>query len=67
MSNVTRLNLPVDRILEGAIGKMESLIIIGYTKEGNEYFASTYSDGGDVLWLLERCKQDLLNPMEEDL
>ena len=61
MSNVTRLNLPVDRILEGAIGKMESLIIIGYTKEGNEYFASTYSDGGDVLWLLERCKLKLLN------
>lgn len=57
---VTRLDLPVDRVLEGAKGNLEGVVILGYDNEGNEYFASTYADGGDVLWLLERCKIKLL-------
>jgi hypothetical protein len=56
---VTRLDLPVDRILEGAAGKLESVVLMGYTKDGEEYFASSIADGGDVLWLLEKCKQAL--------
>ena len=67
LNNITHLDLPPDRILENAIGKMDSVVLLGYDKEGTEYFASSIADGGDVLWLLERCKQDLLNPMEEDL
>jgi hypothetical protein len=57
---ITRLDLPPDRILNGALGKLEGVIIIGYDKEGYEYFASSYAAGGDVLWLLERCKHVLL-------
>jgi len=50
-----------DVILENTKGKLEGFIICGYDKEGKEYFASTYADGGDVLWLLERMKMCLLN------
>ena len=57
---VTKLDLPVDRVLEASKDKLEGVIIIGYDKDGDEYFASTYADGGDVLWLLERCKKSLL-------
>ena len=57
---VTRLDLPADKVLEKAIGTMDSVVLIGYDKEGDEYFASSLADGGDVLWLLERCKQKLL-------
>ena len=53
---ITRLDLPVDTILETAKAKLESVVLIGYAKDGSEYFASTIADGGDVLWLLERCK-----------
>lgn len=60
LNNVTLLDLPVDRVLEAAKDKLEGVIILGYDKEGDEYFASTYADGGDVLWLLERCKKQLL-------
>ena len=66
LNNITLLDLPPDRILENAIGAMDSVVIMGYDLEGNEYFASSISDGSDVLWLLERCKQKLLNIDEED-
>lgn len=58
---ITRLNLDPDIVLENTKGKLEGIVICGYDMEGNEYFASTYADGGDVLWLLERMKLNLLN------
>lgn len=60
-TGITKLDLPVDRILEQAKDQLEGVVIIGYTKEGEEYFASTYADGGTVLWLLERCKLNLMD------
>lgn len=48
-------------MLENTKGKLEGVILIGYDKQGEEYFASSYADGGDVLWLLERMKLRLLN------
>lgn len=62
---ITRLDLAPDHILEAAAGKLEGVVVIGYTTDGEEYFASSYADGGTVLWLLERCKHELLN-MERD-
>lgn len=63
LGNVTRLDLPPDKILKAAIGQMEGVVIIGYDKEGFHYFGSTYADGGEVLWLLEACKKSLMEDM----
>lgn len=66
---ITRLDLPPDRILEQAMGNMESVVVIGYDKDGDEYFASSQANGPDVLWILERMKLRLLrvsDPDEED-
>ncbi len=60
-TGITRLNYDPDLILENTKGKLEGFVICGYDKEGKEYFASTYADGGEVLWLLERMKMCLLN------
>jgi hypothetical protein len=60
-NGITRLDLDPDRVLENTKGKLEGVIIIGYDHMGVEYFASSYADGGDVLWLLERMKMRLLN------
>lgn len=57
---ISRLDLPADRILEQAIGKLDKVVLIGYDKDGAEYFASSIADGGTVLWLTERMKQKLL-------
>jgi hypothetical protein len=60
-NGITKLDLDPDIVLESSKGKLEGVILIGYDKEGEEYFVSTYADGGDVLWLLERMKLRLLN------
>jgi hypothetical protein len=64
---VTRLDIPPDRMLEAAMGQLETAIIIGYDKDGEEYFAASCADGADALWLIERAKKSLLEVKEEDL
>ena len=64
---ITYLDMPADRILEDAIGKLDGVVIMGYDKDGEEVFASSLADGGAVLWLLEQCKLKLLKvPLPED-
>jgi hypothetical protein len=59
-NGITKLDLNPDIVLENTKGKLEGFFICGHDKDGQEYFASTYADGGDVLWLLERMKLRLL-------
>jgi hypothetical protein len=56
----TRLDLDADRVLGASIGELDKVVIIGYHKDGTEYFASSISDGGTVNWLLDRMKLSLL-------
>jgi hypothetical protein len=65
LNNITKLDLPVDRVLNGAKERLEGVVLIGYDKDGDEYFASTYADGGKVLWLLERTKKALLQVTDD--
>lgn len=57
---VTRLDIPVERVLDAAKDRLDKVVVLGWDKEGELYFASTFADGGDVLWLLEKCKQALM-------
>jgi len=59
-TGITSLDLPPDRVLEGAMGKLEGVVILGYDKDGDEFFSSTYADGGTVMWLLERAKMRVM-------
>ena len=63
---VTRLDIDPDRILNAAVGECDSVVIIGYDKDGDEYFASSIADGGTVLWLIERMKKQLLDVPDQD-
>lgn len=60
-TGVTRLDISPDRVLDAARGELESVVLCGYDKDGNEYFASSVADGGAALWMLERAKQALLS------
>ena len=62
---ITKLDHPVDRVLEAAKKQLTGVVILGWTHDGEAYFASTYADGGNVIWLLEKAKKDLLNAAEE--
>lgn len=63
---VTKLDMPPDRILEEAIGKLDGVVIMGFDKDGEEFFASSYADGGQVLWLIERSKLKLLRTADSE-
>jgi len=56
----TKLDLPVDSMLESNKGKLECLVMIGYTPDGKEFFASSHGDNRQTLWLLERAKHHLM-------
>lgn len=61
LGNVTRLDLPVDRVLDEAKKVCsDGVVILGYDGDGQRYFASSIADGGTVLWLLEQAKKLLL-------
>ncbi len=57
----TKTDISPDRVLEAAAGKLDKVVICGHDKDGEIYFASSTADGPSVLWLLERCKRDLLD------
>lgn len=65
---ITTVPLPAERVLRRAgEADLETAVIVGWTKDGEFYFASTHSDGGEVIYLLERAKLELLNIGPEDL
>lgn len=65
-TGITKLDLTPDIVLENLKGKMEGFVIMGYTEDGEEYFSSTYADGGTALWLMERCKKALLSHGDDE-
>ena len=62
---ITRLDLPPDKVLRRALDKsLKEVVICGLDADGEFYFASSKSDGGDVLWHLEIAKKRLLDLMD---
>lgn len=58
---ITKLDLPPDRIIEAAAkADLAGVVVLGYTQDGDAYIASSYADGGNVMWLMELCKAKLL-------
>lgn len=47
-------------MLENNIGHFDGVILIGWDGDDDFRFASSYADGGTVLWLLEKAKKKLL-------
>ncbi len=67
MSNVTdfpgvsRNPTPVPKILASAAGqRLQSVVVVGMKEDRTLYFASSDSDGADVLWLMELAKWELM-------
>lgn len=62
---ITKLDLDPDIILENNKGKLKGFVLTGYDQDGDEVFISTYADGGEALWLLERAKKKLLEIVDK--
>lgn len=58
---VTTLDIPAERILTQAIeADLKEAMVIGTNKGGVFFFAATFGDGGNVLWLLERTRIEIM-------
>lgn len=58
---ITRLDTDPQRVLEAALeAGMTGVVVIGFDANGGEYFASSYADGSDVVWHMERAKFKLM-------
>lgn len=64
---VTLNKTPPDQVLREAIGRCETVVVLGYDHSGDHYFASSDSDGGTVIWLMEQLKLRLLNVSTESV
>lgn len=59
---LTSLDLPTERILRAALkNNLQGALVIGWTPDGDQYFAGSMADGADALWLLEYAKRELFN------
>ncbi len=56
-TGITKLN--PDMVLGNTKGKLEGAVIIDYTKDGEEHFASTYADGGTVMARVRELEEAL--------
>lgn len=58
---VTRLDLSPAHVLASALERnLAGVVVLGHTAEGEEHFASSYSDGSEIVWLLERARYRLM-------
>lgn len=65
-TGITTEDIPVRQVLEEAIkADLSCVMVVGYTPEDNEYFATSMGDNAESLWLLERVKFDMLMPTTE--
>lgn len=64
---VTKLDLPPERVIARAgEADLEGVVIIGWKRDGDFYFASSYADGGDVIFLCEMAKKKLLDICDQE-
>ena len=63
---VTKLDLDASQVLREAIGELDEVVIVGYTKDGHDYYASSMADGANALWHLQRGIHSLMNIVEEE-
>ncbi len=62
---VTTHNLPPRRVIDAAgNADLEGVVVLGWGKDGEPYFASSIADGGSILLLWELCKKKLFEMAE---
>ena len=55
--------MPIERVCDLAKAKLENVVIMGVTKQGQVQLISTFQDPAEVLWYLESAKMGLMQGM----
>lgn len=56
---VTRLPIPPDDVLHGAVGKLKYVLVLGFTEDGEMYTASSDGDMLEALWVTTKFAHKL--------
>jgi hypothetical protein len=64
-TGITPLPFDADIILNSAKGQLKSVIIIGETEDGEEFFSASISDAPETIWMIERAKYKLMKICDE--
>ena len=62
---ITKLYPPERVIARAAEVELAGVVVIGWKRDGGFYFASSYADIGDVIFLTEMAKKKLLDICDE--
>jgi len=63
---VSRHTTPVPKILAAAAGaRLQDVVVVGWREDGEMYFASSQSNGAEVLWLLRQAEHELIGACRE--
>lgn len=60
LNMVTRMDIPVDRVIDSIPRDMAEIVVVGYTADGEFYFATNKANGPDVLWMLQMAAKKIL-------
>ena len=60
----TTRDIEADKVLEGAIGKLETVVLVGVDDEGQIYLASSTADRARIVLLLALAQADTLDSVE---
>lgn len=67
-TGVTKADLPVEYILERARdAEMAECVVVGFDRDGNEYFASSRADAAQVIYHLQRAIWSLNRIIDQEL
>lgn len=66
-TGITPLPFDADVMLGGAKrAGLKTVVIIGETEDGEEYFTASIGDGPETLWMLERAKYKLMKTCDDE-
>jgi hypothetical protein len=60
-SGLTKGEVPVDNVLEGAKGRIKRVLVLGITHDDMLYAASSDGKASELLWMVEQWKYHLMN------
>lgn len=64
---ITSLRTNPDRSIQAASEwELQAVVIIGFDKDGQFFFSSSEPDSGNILYLLEKAKHELMK-MEDEM
>lgn len=63
---ITRIDGEADNVLRHALGELDNVVIVGYDKDGNEFYASNIADGANALWHLQRGIHNLMTIIDKE-